>query len=297
MRARQKRRERTRRLTILVTIAVIAVSLIVAFYIVLNNSTPYQSYVGKPVSSSVMGALTGVSNATLTAVGKPAGVNSPAQISGSALTSGGKPEVLYIGGDYCPYCAIERWSLIIALSRFGDFSGLTYMLSSSSDVNPNTPTFSFRSATYTSTWITFVGVEEFGQDPSTVVQALTTEQQSLVTQYDNCATSASGGGGIPFVDLGNKYAVNCGAQAPVDMSGQSWTHVANQLDNTSSTVGNMIDGAANTLITAICSIDGHQPASVCSQSYATVTLSYAPPSSSVVLMAAPVQRPSYGVPA
>ena len=243
-----------------------------------------------------MGALTGVSDSTLSAVGKPVGVSSPARISGSPLASGGKPEVLYIGGDYCPYCAVERWSLIIALSRFGDFSGLTYMLSSSSDTNPNSPTFSFRSATYTSNWITFVGVEEFGQDPNTVVQALTSQQQSLVTQFDTCASSGSGGG-IPFVDLGNSYAVNCGAQSPVDLSGENWSHVANQLGNTTSATGTLIDGAANTLITAICNIDGHQPASVCNQAYATVTLSFAPPGSSTVLMAAAVQRSSSGVPA
>jgi len=296
MRARQKRRARTRRLTIVVTIAVIAVSLIVAFYIILNNSSPYQSYVGKPVSASVMGALTGVSDSTLSAVGKPVGVSSPVKISGSALTSGGKPEVLYIGGDYCPYCAVERWSLIVALSRFGEFSGLTYMLSSSSDVNPNSPTFSFRSATYTSSWITFVAVEEFGQDPNTVVQALTSDQQSVATQYDSCASTGSSGG-IPFVDLGNSYAVNCGAQSPVDLSGGSWTHVTNQLGNTTSDTGRLIDGAANTLITAICNIDGHQPASVCNQSYATVTLSYTPSVSHTILLAASVQRESFDAPA
>ena len=43
---------------------------------------------------------------------------------GTPLTSGGKPEVLYMGAEYCPFCAAERWSMIVALSRFGTFSGL-----------------------------------------------------------------------------------------------------------------------------------------------------------------------------
>src|SRR5215471_17073708 len=39
--------------------------------------------------------------------------------SGAPLTSGGKPEMLYIGAEYCPYCAAMRWSMAVALSRFG----------------------------------------------------------------------------------------------------------------------------------------------------------------------------------
>ena len=45
---------------------------------------------------------------------------------GSPLSSGGKPEVLYVGTEFCPYCAAESWSLIVALSRFGQFSGLQH---------------------------------------------------------------------------------------------------------------------------------------------------------------------------
>ncbi|MGH3290263.1 MAG: DUF929 family protein, partial [Trebonia sp.] len=46
-------------------------------------------------------------------------------VSGPPLTRGGKPEVLYVGAEYCPYCAMENWPLIVALSRFGQFTGLT----------------------------------------------------------------------------------------------------------------------------------------------------------------------------
>ena len=36
----------------------------------------------------------------------------PARLTGAALTgTGGKPQVLYIGAEYCPYCAITRWPL------------------------------------------------------------------------------------------------------------------------------------------------------------------------------------------
>src|SRR5207249_3539085 len=33
----------------------------------------------------------------------------------------GKVQVLFVGADYCPYCAAQRWSIIAALNRFGKF--------------------------------------------------------------------------------------------------------------------------------------------------------------------------------
>ena len=273
MRARIKRRQRIRRITIILVVVVIALSLAVGVYYALYNTSPYQKFVNKPVSSSILNDVAGVSNSTLSAVGVPSGVNKPASISGSLLTLNGKPEILYIGGDYCPYCAIERWSLIIALSRFGQFTGLTYMLSSSTDINPNSPTFSFSNATYTSKYIAFVGVEEFGQDPNTVVRPLTSQQQSLISQYDSCGSSGSSGG-IPFVDIANKYAVNCGAQSFLDISNKNWTDIAPVLDTPGSNVAQLIDGAANTLISAICNVTG-MTAYPCNQPYATVAFSNA----------------------
>ncbi len=289
-----KRRERVRRITIIVVAAVIVVSLVVGFYFALNTTSPYASFVGKQVSGSIMNDIAGVSDATLSSIGAPAGVTPPTIISGSTLTVNGKPEVLYVGGDYCPYCAVERWSLIMALSRFGTFSNVTYMLSSAADVNPNTPTFSFAGSTYTSSYLVFVGVEEFGADSNTIRQPLTSDQQSLVTQFDTCASTGQRGG-IPFIDIANTYAVNCGAQSSLDVSNKNWTDIAPALDTPNSNTARLIDGAANTLITAICKVEtslGKSPP-VCSQSYANVTLSYVAPTASgpaAFAIAAPPSR-------
>jgi hypothetical protein len=54
-----------------------------------------------------------------------------------ARTSG-KPIVLYVGGEFCPYSAAERWSPVVALSRFGAFSNLALLRSSSTDMFPDT---------------------------------------------------------------------------------------------------------------------------------------------------------------
>ena len=48
----------------------------------------------------------------------------PTAVNGKVISVDGKPEVLYVGAEYCPFCAAERWPLMIALSRFGTFSGV-----------------------------------------------------------------------------------------------------------------------------------------------------------------------------
>ena len=91
----------------------------------------------------------------------------PTPVSGQpVLKVDGKPEVLYVGAEYCPFCAAERWPLIVALSRFGRFSELKDMQSAQLSVFPGTQTFSFVGSTYTSRYLAFAGVELYGR-PST----------------------------------------------------------------------------------------------------------------------------------
>ena len=52
-----------------------------------------------------------------------------------ALTTGGKPEVLYMGAEYCPFCATERWAMLNAL-RAGSARSRT----SASSTRPRTST-------------------------------------------------------------------------------------------------------------------------------------------------------------
>jgi hypothetical protein len=191
-----------------------------------------------------------------------------APVSGTLLTSGGKPEFLYIGAEYCPYCAAQRWAMIVALSRFGTFSGLTSSHSSSTDAFPNTPTFTFYGSTYSSKYLTFTSVEETknyrqGNSTSTSVpyvtlQTPTTAQANLLTKYDSSTS-------IPFIDIGNKYVEvgNLSPYGPADLQGKTWSQVAAALNNPSSTIAQGADGTANYLTAAICKLTGNQPASAC----------------------------------
>lgn len=264
-----------------VSISAVVVALLVVIYLAASatGGGRYLQYVGKPVSSTILQQITGVSDSTLSTIGAPQGVTPPVAISGPTLTSGGKPEVLYIGGDYCPFCGVERWAMVVALSHFGTFHGLEYMLSGDlPEVNPDTPTFTFSNTTLTSNYIAFVGVEQYGRGSDhPLIQALTTEQQSILTQYDTCRATGQNGG-IPFIDIANAYAVNCGSQFQLpSIAGGNWSQVASQLNTPGSGVAQLIDGAANYLITAICKVDGAQPSTVCSQPYATQALAFTVP--------------------
>jgi len=101
------------------------------------------------------------------------------------------------------------------------FSGLKTTTSSSSDVYPNTPTFTFHGATYTSQYIDFVSVETTDRDRNPL-ESPTAAQQALVNQYDTS-------GSIPFVDFGNRYAFSGAMYLPDVLSGMSWQAVADTL--------------------------------------------------------------------
>jgi thiol-disulfide isomerase/thioredoxin len=184
------------------------------------------------------------------------------------LTSGGKPEVLYMGGEFCPYCAAERWALTAALSRFGTFTGLGLIHSSPTDVYPSTPTLSFYKSRYTSKYLAFVPVEWYGEktDPHTpfghvYLQHPTAQETALFSRYAR--------GSFPFADVGNKYLVPQAQYLPSDLAHLSWAQVAAAIRDPGSTVGKDIDGAANMITAAICKLTHGQPGNVCTSAGVT----------------------------
>lgn len=270
------KKQRRRRVVITTVVVAVLMIAVVVGIILLNQSpsTPSGTLgtLGSPISQTLYGQLSGVSDSTLATVGAGQGITHLQSISGPPLTSGGKPEFLYVGGDFCPYCAAERWSIIVALSKFGSFGGLEYMLSSDSpgEINPNTSTFTFLHLSYTSQYVAFVSVEEYDRNHA-VQQTPTSQEASLVQQYDTSQ-------GIPFIDIYNQYSNNgAGSQySPNVLSGLNWTQIGSQLNSPSSSVAQGIDGAANALITAMCKVDGGNPTGVCSQSYANLSPPFSP---------------------
>jgi hypothetical protein len=216
-----------------------------------------------PISASatdlVVSTITSLPQTEFDQIGSGSANNLIKKVSGTALTGpDGKPEVFYLGAEYCPFCAAERWSMIIALSRFGTFSGLQTTTSSSTDIYPNTPTFTFRSATFASQYIDFQSVETTDRNQNTL-QTPTADQQALVTAYDTS-------GSIPFVDFGNRYAFAGAMYVPDVLSGMTWQQVADSLLQPGSNQATAIVGSANVITAGVCQLTGQQPAAVCSAS-------------------------------
>jgi hypothetical protein len=200
----------------------------------------------------------------LSAVGAGSGVTPPMGLPASTppLTQGGKPQVLYVGAEYCPFCAAERWPLIVALSRFGSFENLGATASSATDTFPNTQTFSFHGSTYTSDYLAFDGVETQTNTGQALDQP-TPAQQGLFQQYD-AAPYTNQPGAIPFLMIGNRY-VSIGAEYdPGILQGMTREQIVAALSDPTSPVAKTVDGAANTITAAICQATGGKPASVCS---------------------------------
>jgi hypothetical protein len=176
-------------------------------------------------------------------------------VSDPPLAASGHPEVLFIGAEFCPYCAAERWSLVQALSRFGQFSGLKTIHSSPTDVDPNTSTFSFYGAKFTSNAVAFVSRED-----QTVTHAALEQPTAAETALWQRYTSQS----FPFLDIGGRYVVTGPSFDPAILHGLSAVAIAQQLADPKSKVAQAVDGTANVITAAICQATNNAPSNVCS---------------------------------
>src|SRR5215475_1731817 len=271
-RAAERRAEQRRRILIASGSIIAVIAVVVAFIVIKANNKPSTNSSNGPTGaalSSVVSKVTNVPASTLDKVGSGSFTGKIQPVSGGTpLTSGGKPEMLYMAAEYCPYCAAERWSMIVALSRFGTFSGLSTVHSSTTDTPSNISTFTFHGSSYTSKYLTFTPVEMETNipDPSTggytTLQTPTKEQQALLTKYD-AAPYTTQPGAIPFIYFGGKY-VSIGASYDATvLSGLKWDQIANDLKNPDSAVAKAINGTANHITATICKMTGNQPASAC----------------------------------
>jgi thiol-disulfide isomerase/thioredoxin len=267
-RAAVRRTEVRNRLLIAGGAVIAVVAIVVAFVVIKSNSnnSSAASTPGYPTGSqlsSIVDKVTSVPESTLRTVGAGSVASKPQSISGPLLRSGGKPEMLYIGAEYCPYCAAERWAMIVALSHFGTFSGLQAMQSSGTDVYANTPTFTFVDAKYTSKYVTFTPVETEDRSGNTL-QTPTAAEQALMSKYDAPPhVPATDAGSIPFVSIGNRYLIVGASYDPGVLSGLSWDQVATDLHDPTTAVAKGVNGTANYITAALCKLTDDKPGSAC----------------------------------
>jgi hypothetical protein len=197
-----------------------------------------------------------------------AGLSAPTVVYGSPLSSGGKPEVLYVGTEFCPYCVAQSWSLIVALSRFGQFSGLRTSRSPHFEGISPIDGWTFYGSSYTSRYLAFAPVETHSNvlvkptaDPGSAksyrpLQRFTAAEQAVMSQYDKPEQT-------PFIDFGGTAIELGSGVVPTVLAGLTWSQIAADLRHPATTAGGAILFSANVLTAELCQLTDDHPAAAC----------------------------------
>ena len=256
MRVQAARKERQRKQLITAVVAVVVVIIAVAVGVVIANRPREAAPAAAGSATAALAQLTQLPAATLDASATPTAARVPQKLNGAtALTADGKPKVLYVGAEFCPFCAMERWPLIAALSRFGTFEGLSPTTSATEESIPDIPTWSFVGSTFKSDYIAFDAVETQTRDFKPL-QTLEGENKALFEKYNP-------GGGIPWVNFGGTHATG-GASVDAEVfRDATYDSLIAGIQNPASPVGQTINPAINLLTAQICSLTQGQPTNVC----------------------------------
>jgi uncharacterized protein DUF929 len=270
-RRRQQQRQRRRLLTAAAAVGTVLmlVAVMVVVKAVSGSGPAVPAAVTTALPAEVLRDLTGVPATVFDGVGAGTVDQVPRLLAGQpALTRSGRPLIVYIGAEYCPFCAAQRWGIVVALSRFGTFAGLRESRSATDDVFPGTPTVTFHGSTYTSAYLTFDAVETHSNirsgDGYSPLEPLTAQQRRILDTYDRPPyVPADSAGAIPFVDFGNRYLMNGSSFSPNLLAGRTVPEIASVLSNPDDPLARAIIGSANAYTTVFCGLTGGQPAAVC----------------------------------
>ena len=209
------------------------------------------------------------------------GVGIPSQFAGDApivisgqpplSLDGRSPSVLYLGAEYCPYCAAQRWGMAVALARFGSWRGLDTTASGLLDGDYST--LSFRRATLVSPTVHFVPVETCTNvvDPNATGCAgyrplrrpTEAEQAVLATYAGPPFVPGRGGISFPFIDVDNKVLFSGSSYLPAVLTGLTQDQIARGLTDPTNPVTRSIIGTANIITAAVCAGTHGDPSAVC----------------------------------
>jgi hypothetical protein len=248
----------------------LAVAAMVAIRVIGGAPAPSQAQQPAGSAAEVLRLLSALPAATFDTVGLGKVDALPKPITGqSALTDAGKPLVVYVGAEYCPFCAAQRWPVVLALLRFGTFTGLSTTHSASADVYANTATLSFHGASYTSQWLTFQGVETNSNirqgNGYAPLDTPTDAHQQLLRVYDAPPyVPTESAGAIPFIDLGNLYLSSGASFGPQLLEGKTAEQIAAALANPDDPITRAVVGSANAFTAVLCQLTKGQPGNVCS---------------------------------
>ncbi len=254
------------RKNLLLYAGVAAVVIIAIGWLLFHGTLTTSALYNQTVSGGQLAMLRSIANnqtlASDVGIGAYIGLGSSTyikQITDTPLMANGKPELLLISAEFCPYCAASRWAMVLALMRFGNLTGIRYSESSPTDVYPNTPTFTYLNVSYTSSYLTLKPFETETRT-SQPLQTLDNTSQALYYKYGNA---------IPFTDFGNEYIDSGSLISPGIYQNLDWSTIISQLPQTNTQISQEVIGAANIYTAEICAMINNT-APVCSQNYVKV---------------------------
>jgi hypothetical protein len=215
----------------------------------------------------VAAEATGVPSTALAAAAEEALGSKRIALAGPTILQGqqplnlaGKPELFFAGSEPCPFCAVQRWGMIVALSQFGTFSNL-HLMQSDPIEPPEVRSFTFFGSSYQSPYISFRPVEVLSNVPKGFgfahLQRLTHFENTLLNGFDPP-------GQTPFIDVANRFIRIDSTVQPGLLAGMSWRQIATSLRNPTSISAQAIAGEAEVLTAELCEATNGNPASVCS---------------------------------
>lgn len=256
----EQKHEHQRNVMVAVTAGVVVVILVAvgAFYLISRQQQDQANAkaTANAQSSAFVSTVQNVPTSVFDAVGVGDSSQVPTPTNGAADTVNGKPRLVYIGAEFCPYCGMERWALTSALARFGTFSGVKSAVSSATDSPANIPTMTYLNATYTSKYVAFTSYETRDRTGAKELQKVSPADQALANKYNPK-------GDIPFMLYGGKYFTSGATYPGTELENMSAATVAAQMLQPKTTISKGIIGASNVISAQICTLTKGAPADVC----------------------------------
>ena len=269
LRAEQAKAERKSKLLIAGGATAVVLAVIIGLVVVAlqGSSKDVAGQSATALDQATFSKLTTVPAAALDAVGVGTASNPPKSIDAPAITKDGKPKILYVGAEYCPYCADQRWPLVVALSRFGTWNNLNATYSAPApEVNPDTPPVSFHGATYSSQYVSFAGIETATNKKSngqfTKLDPLEGEDKTLFETYNN-KPYVEAPGAIPWLTIGGTSIQSGASYSGKVLAGKTHAEIASALSDPTSDIAKGVNGTANLFTAQICKVTNQQPTNVC----------------------------------
>ncbi|MBV9485985.1 MAG: hypothetical protein JO246_07990, partial [Frankiaceae bacterium] len=105
----QRSDQRRRAVVILSSVVALAVVGVLIAVIAINSSGSKDTSKGTAASQSILDQVTSIPRTVSDPIGAGPVVSTPESVTGGTpLDANGKPTLLFIGAEFCPFCAVER---------------------------------------------------------------------------------------------------------------------------------------------------------------------------------------------